>query len=399
MHTRPLGLVELSIPDAGLSPASLGRALWAALAHDVCAHLRSDGLPTVAGIAEGGIAAAAAAAPPCLAPRQRSVERAVPASVIVATRNRPETLLACLSSLSALEHPPFEIIVVDNAPSSDATREVVEAFRRADRPAPVARYLRTERPGLAAAHNTGLGVARGDIVAFTDDDVLVDPYWLAELGAGFDIAPDVGCVTGLILPAELDTVAQVRAEQRWGFGKGFVRRVYDLGPHRPSDQLFPYTAGSFGSGANMAFRREVLENVGGFDPVMGTGTPARGGDDLLAFFTIITQGWKLVYEPAAIVHHRNHRTVAALRRQAFGYGAGLTAFLARVLAREPGRLREVVPRVPGGAAHLARARGRPCRGDAVGRDWLLGGIEALGALWGPVGLALSLRDHNRASGG
>src|SRR5437763_1421514 len=81
---------------------------------------------------------------------------------------------------------------------------------------------------LAAAHNRGLAAARGEVVAFTDDDVVVDAHWLAELVAAFRADERVACVTGLIAPAELDTPEQVWQDEYWGFAKGFERRVFDL---------------------------------------------------------------------------------------------------------------------------------------------------------------------------
>ena len=85
-------------------------------------------------------------------------------------------------------------------------------------------------------------VARGNILAFTDDDVIVDPYWLVGLVRGFSITEHVACVTGLILPAELETQAQFLFEEYCGFTRGFIRRVYDLKENRPKLPLHPYIA-------------------------------------------------------------------------------------------------------------------------------------------------------------
>ena len=155
----------------------------------------------------------------------------------------------------------------------------------ADHPVTV-RYVREGRPGLARAHNAALPHVTGEVVAFTDDDVEVDPHWLRRLTDGF-ADPRVGCVTGMIFPAEVETPAQAWIEAHAGFGKGFERQVFDLDEHRPDDRLFPFTAGRLGSGANMAFRTSVLLDLGGFDETLGVGTPARGGDDLAAFYDVI----------------------------------------------------------------------------------------------------------------
>ena len=112
---------------------------------------------------------------------------------------------------------------------------------------------------------------------------------------------------------------------------------YDEATPPTDDPLFPFTAGVFGSGANMAFRRRALDAIGGFDRALGAGTPARGGDDLATFFDVITAGYALVYEPDAIVFHSHRPDYASLRRQAFGYGVGMGAYAAHVLTTHPGR--------------------------------------------------------------
>ena len=85
----------------------------------------------------------------------------------------------------------------------------------------------------------------------------------------------------------------------------------------------------------MAFSLEALQEMGGFDPALGAGTRARGGDDLAAFFDVLQHGYRLVYEPAAVVRHRHAREMAVLERQVHGYGVGLTAYLTSCLAAPP----------------------------------------------------------------
>jgi cellulose synthase/poly-beta-1,6-N-acetylglucosamine synthase-like glycosyltransferase len=280
------------------------------------------------------------------------LERAPFASVIVATRDGERTLEGCLESLLALDYPAYEVIVVDNASRGDSVRALVEGRYGHD---PRVTYLSEERPGVAAAHNRALAGARGSILAFTDDDVIADPLWLARLAGAFELSPAVGCVTGLIMPAELESPAQVWMDDYWGFGKGFERRVFDS--ERPPDQpLYPYTAGVFGSGANMAFTAAALRDIGGFDPALGTGSPALGGDDLAAFFDVVAAGHKLVYEPTAVVRHHHRPDYASLRTQAYGYGVGLSAYIAKTIADDPRRVLEVAARSPRAIAYLLGPR-------------------------------------------
>ncbi|MGW1779015.1 glycosyltransferase [Streptomyces sp. NPDC002143] len=267
-------------------------------------------------------------------------------TVVVATRERTEKLVHALDSLLAQDHPDFEILVVDNAPVTDSTRDLV-AHKYAER----VRYVTEPVPGLAVAHNKGVEAAHGEVIAFTDDDVVADPRWLTELTAPFVADPGLGCTTGLILPARLRTPAQVLLESHGGFAKGFTARTYD--PHDPpaDEPLFPFTAGRFGSGASMAFRAEVLRAVGGFDPATGAGTRARGGDDLYGFVRVLAAGHRLHYTPQALVWHHHRETWRDLETQAYGYGAGLTAYLTAILVNRPGLLPAFLARLPRGLAY------------------------------------------------
>ncbi|MEX3102628.1 glycosyltransferase family 2 protein [Streptomyces sp. ST1015] len=270
-------------------------------------------------------------------------------TVVIATRERTGTLVHALDSMLAQDHPRFEIVVVDNAPATSATRDLVRE-KYAER----VRYVCEPVPGLAVAHNRGVAAARGEVVAFTDDDVVADPRWLTELTSPFAADPGLGCTTGLILPARLRTPAQVLLESHGGFSKGFVPRTYDPAAPPADEPLFPFTAGRFGSGASMAFRTRVLREVRGFDPATGAGTLARGGDDLYGFVRVLARGYRLHYTPYALVWHHHRETWRDLETQAYGYGAGLGAYLTAVLVNSPGLVPGFLARVPKGVAY-ARA--------------------------------------------
>ncbi|PSJ53786.1 glycosyltransferase [Pseudaminobacter soli (ex Li et al. 2025)] len=269
-------------------------------------------------------------------------------SIVIATRDRAESLARCLDSLCSQSLAAHEVIVVDNAPSSSQTADLVATRCQSDERI---RYIREDVPGLGRAHNTGVSVATGDIILFTDDDVAVDRHWVAAIASNFQDS-DVGCVTGLILPAELETRAQIWTELHGGFGKGVERRVFDLGSNRPKGSLFPFTAGQFGSGANMAFTMNALKSIGGFDPALGAGTLARGGDDLSSFYSVIIAGFKLVYEPAAIVWHYHRRSDEGMRRQAYGYGMGLGAYLTKIIIDNPSTALRLLRVLPAGLLHM-----------------------------------------------
>ncbi|MGW0121150.1 glycosyltransferase [Streptomyces sp. NPDC003327] len=313
------------------------------------------------------------------------------ASVVVATRERPEQLARALDSLLDQDHPDHELVVVDNAPRTTDTYDLVTRKY----PGRV-RYVREDTPGLAVAHNTGAAAADGDVLAFTDDDVIADPGWLRALTEPFAADPGLGCVTGLILPARLRTPAQILLESHGGFAKGFAPRLYDAARPPADEPLFPFTAGSFGSGANMAFRADALRAAGGFDPATGTGTAAKGGDDLYAFVAVLSAGFRLRYTPEAVVWHHHRETWQDLRNQAYGYGAGLTAYLTATLVRSPRLLPALLARLPRGLAHartMTARRGEGHEGGVPGEHgthhhpWprSLSRLERRGMLYGPLG--------------
>nr|WP_250771025.1 glycosyltransferase [Streptomyces sp. MSC1_001] len=339
------------------------------------------------------LAAARPLARPDLLARAREGLTPPRTSVVVATRERPEQLARALDSLLVQDHPDVEIVVVDNAPRTTDTHDLVTR-KYADR----VRYLREDTPGLAVAHNAGAAVAEGEVLAFTDDDVIADPHWLTALTEPFAADPGLGCVTGLILPARLATPAQILLESHGGFAKGFEPRLYDPAEPPADEPLFPFTAGSFGSGANMAFRAEALRQAGGFDPATGTGTAARGGDDLYAFVAVLSAGFRLRYTAEALVWHHHRDTWQDLRNQAYGYGAGLTAYLTATLVRHPRLLPALLTRLPRGLAHaraMTARRGETPEGGVPGEHgthhhpWprSLSRLERRGMLYGPIGYA------------
>ncbi|GAA2748161.1 glycosyltransferase family A protein [Kitasatospora cinereorecta] len=314
-------------------------------------------------------------------------------SVIVCTHNREGILPRCLDSLLRTGYPHVEVIVVDNAPADDATETLVQV-RYPDQ----VRYLREPVAGLARARNRGLAAARGEICAFADDDLVIDAGWVEALAEPFRRDRRIGCVTGLVLPSELDTPAQRVLERYGGYSKGFAARSWSLADH-PDDPLFPFATGRLGTGANMAFRTDLLRAIGGFDAATGTGTPARGGEELLAFLRVLTAGHTIAYRPDALVWHPHPRTMAELNAQVFGFGVGFGAYLTAAVSHRPALLAALVRQVPRGVWQTVR-RGRGPAEPAARPIARLGRLELRGLLCGPFCYALSAwREHALASGG
>jgi len=202
--------------------------------------------------------------------------------------------------------------------------------------------------------------------------------------AGFS-DPRVACVAGLTLPSELETPAQQAFELYGGMSLGYRARLYDLGEHRGDTLLYPHTAGVFGASNNVAFRREPFLARGGFDLSLGPATPAFGAEDLDVFLALILDGFRIHYEPRAVVRHEHRRDFDGLYWQVFTYLAGFTALLTKWMLKDRRVARDLARRVPQlvPAALLGRHRGGAA--DAHG-DYLpqLRWLERAGYLYGPV---------------
>lgn len=290
-----------------------------------------------------GLARAAAALPRDQArPGPAGSAAATPSiTVVVCTRDRAAHLRLALTAILRIDYPAFEVVVVDNAPAGDETRRLI----RSEFPDPRVRLVTEPVPGLSRARNTGLAVATGEFVAFTDDDVVVDRHWLTQLVAGFSMAPGVDLVSGLVPSGELRTRVQGFFDDRVSWSRNLRARRYSLADPPPDLAMFPFSVGEYGTGANFAVRRSAATALGGFDTAFGVGTRAGGGEDLDMFTRVILDGRSLVMQPSALVWHRHRDDLAALRVQARGYGTGLGAWLTKILLR-PSTARIAIVRAP-----------------------------------------------------
>ncbi|HEX8646251.1 MAG TPA: glycosyltransferase [Thermoleophilaceae bacterium] len=365
---RPLGTIDVELPaDERALGAAVERAFGAAVQRAF-------------GAAPGGSSPASAAALP-------------PASVVIPTRNRPEALARSLAAVLACDYPAdrLEVIVADNVPSDARTRELVQREHGGD---DRVGYVLVERSGSAAARNDGAARARGEIVAFIDDDAIADRRWLAELAGGFGVAEGVACVTGLVMPAELDTWPQQLFQEYGGFGAGFEETVYERGTGGASP-LFPFNPGVLGSGNNIAFRRAALLELGGYDEVLGNGTPTRAGEDWELMLRVLRCRRTAVYRPSAIVHHPDRCDYEALRAQLHDYGVGLGAAVTRTVAHDPRAALELARRLPRAGHHLLAAGSAKNRQRTAGFPRDLRRAELTGLARGPLAYVRSRRAANR----
>ncbi len=305
------------------------------------------------------------------------------ASVVVPTLYRdPPALHRTIDALLAQDYPDFEVIVVDNRHD---TRGGLLSALPVD---PRVRAVDEPRRGISAARNRGVATATGEIVAFTDDDAVVEEDWLRVLGLRFALDPEVEGIGGAVLPSELQTEAQLWFEEFYG---GFTRsfRAETLSGKRRQDGVFPYAPAKFGAGCNMAFRRSTLERVGGFITSLGTGTPARGGEDLAMFIELVTSGSTVAFEPAALVRHRHRRTQREFLHQVRDYGTGLTAMFTALIIRNPRHLLALIHRLPAGLRLLARPRAKRSPSLQPSYPRRASAYQLLGMAIGPVAYARS----------
>jgi GT2 family glycosyltransferase len=325
-------------------------------------------------------------------PRRFPASEGVGVTIAIATRNRTELLRSCLSTIQQIAHEPLEILVVDNAPSDSSTRDLVSGLSRDD---PRFAYACEQGRGASAARNLALARARFDIVAFTDDDVLVDQGWVSALVAGFIADPEVTCVTGLVAPSALENPFQRYFEYRYPDRGTFVPARYDLAEHKHPSRLYPFEAGLFGRGANMAVRRSAALKVGGFDTLLGAGALCRGGEDLDLFVRLILDGGRICYLPSATVWHRHREDANALSKAVYVYGFGLGAYLSKHLSNRGLRngLLTHVARLPGPQVSRMKSASRSSRLGA--RSAKLAISEACGVLAGLIGYRVIARRQAR----
>src|SRR5262245_29814055 len=236
-------------------------------------------------------AAAAVAAAFADAPFSPAAQRDWPKiSVVVCAYNAADTIEDCLSSLERLTYPDYEIIVINDG-SRDATAAIAARH-------PAVKLVDIPNGGLSAARNVGLMEATGEIIAYTDADTRVDPDWLTFLVQPFLTSDVVGSGGPNVVPPDDPPVAQCIARA----------------PGGPTHVLLDDRIAEHVPGCNMAFRRDALVAIGGFNPVF-----LRAGDDVDVCWRLQARGWKIGFAPAALVWHHHRASLKAYWRQQVGY--------------------------------------------------------------------------------
>ena len=338
LGTEPLGSVDFEY-DGASSLSKAAAAVSRSFLPQVNERLARSGSPTISEIPADGLQLE----PDQLAfvvERKHLLDNAPDISVVLCTRDRPTRVAECVRRLARQKYPTYEIVIVDNAPADLGA--VPAALKSIEAPVPVRYELEPRR--ASRARNAGWKAATADIIAFLDDDEVPDEHWLAELVRGFSAGSEVGCVTGMVLPAELKTEPQQWFEGLGGFrqGRGFVQEIFE--PGHPQSPLYPFPP--FGAGANMAFRRAALADIGGFNVSLGAGTPAKASEETLAFTRTLLARHTIVYQPTALVFHYHRETLAELKTQLHNYSIGTTAYYTALILWSPRLLPDMLRLIP-----------------------------------------------------
>ncbi len=329
LHGVPLGYINAPINQGSCQADVLGKLILEGYSWAIVCALLKNGLMSSERVGADSLSIESLVSLPP-ADRLMLTHRASwpLVTVAVCTRDRPEDMQLCLEAIHQLDYPHLDILVIDNASQTNATQLLIET-----RYPTTVRYVQEPRPGLDWARNRAALEAKGDIIAYTDDDVVVDPGWITAIAQAFIEDPEVMAVTGLVVPYELETEAQVLFEAYGGFGRGFERQRYQtkIGEALPWQWL---GGGQFGTGANMAYRRSIFDEIGYFDPALDVGTVTNGGGDLEMFIRILQAQYALLYEPQAMIRHRHRREYAQLKRQ-ISFNGSLYALWYCIATRSP----------------------------------------------------------------
>jgi GT2 family glycosyltransferase len=229
-------------------------------------------------------------------------------SVVVCAYNAEPTMRECLESLTKLAYPSYEAVIVDDG-STDRTGSIADEY-------PQFKIIHQPNRGLSAARNVGMAAATGDIIAYLDSDAVADPDWLTYLAWKFKRTDHVGVGGPNLPPPEEDWLANCVASA----------------PGSPTHILLDDETAEHIPGCNMAFRKEALAEIDGFDT-----TYTAAGDDVDICWRLQERGHTIGFSPAAIVWHHRRKTIKSYLKQQMGYGKAE----AMLLQKHPDRFNSV----------------------------------------------------------
>lgn len=233
------------------------------------------------------------------------------ASVVICTRDRPDTIVRAVESVACQTYDDFDVLIVDQS-RTDETRRLIEDLMARF---PHLRYLHLDQAGLSRAYNAGIRHTRGEVLAFTDDDCVAPEGWLETIARRFIEQPDVALLYGqVLLPPELGSA---------GISGGTIPTL-----PIPQRQRLSQREGFkvFGMGANFAVRRSICKQIGGFDEILGGGGPLKSSQDFDFSYRVYRAGGTILLEPDVVVYHYGFRSHADWPATLKAYGIGDGAF-------------------------------------------------------------------------
>jgi GT2 family glycosyltransferase len=242
----------------------------------------------------------------------------VKVSVVICTRNRPDTVGQALESVAECDYPSFDVHVMDQS-TDDKTRVIVEEIAQRFASKLKINYHHLEKAGLSRAYNLGIAASDGEVVACTDDDVVVPADWIAQIAKAFTADPEAGLLYGQVLVPE-----SLKEAERNGV----------IVPNLPIPKYERLIKGGtlfrvFGMGANYALRRSIIDRVGGFDEALGGGGPLRSSQDFDFAYRVYRSGAAVLLVPDVKVDHYGSRTGDQWPATMKAYGVGDGAFYSK----------------------------------------------------------------------
>lgn len=239
-------------------------------------------------------------------------------SVVMCTRNRPDTLGQALESVAECDYPTYDVHVMDQS-TDDLSKKVVDEIATRFAHKLKINYHHLDKAGLSRAYNLGIAASTGEIVAGTDDDVVVPNDWVAQVAKAFANDKEAGLLYGQVLVPE-----SLQEAERNGL---VVPALPILKHERMIKGGSRYRV--FGMGANFALRRSILERVGPFDEALGGGGPLRSSQDFDLAYRVYRAGYAVILVPEVKVDHYGSRTGDQWGGTMKAYGVGDGAFYSK----------------------------------------------------------------------
>jgi glycosyltransferase involved in cell wall biosynthesis len=228
------------------------------------------------------------------------MEKIIRLTVIIATKNRPDKIFFCVQKLLPTITKRCEIIIIDQSDDSQTHNAIKKLHSKC------IAYFKICLKGKSAALNFGVTQARGEIIAFTDDDCVVSNNWINEIRSVFDTYPKMSCVTGNTLPYGNIPSWACPAILKTNFNI-FTKPIYHA---------------QIGFGNNMAIRKNILKSVGPFKSWLGPGSAAMACEDGEMIQRLLIHGYSILHNPCMLVYHNKRLNTSQLANQDLSYVCG-----------------------------------------------------------------------------